>query len=1164
MDVGSITATIRAAADEFVTTINGVKKEIKDIANETKEQAQKAQDAVNSIATGSKKVADETKSATQELSRITVVASATFYGMVKGIEDTITVTNKFKNSLLGLESTAQSMNVNLQETTEEAQRLVDDGLMPIGNAATGLKNLLQAGFGLDQAVIIMERFKDSAAFGRQASLSFGEAIASATEGIKNGNSILVDNAGVTKNLSIMLEEAGYKAQDLMRASTDAGVRQAIFNGILKETAHQSGDAAKLAGTLSGQMSQFQTQANLAKTAVGNALTPALQELYSVGNFVTKGFTDLTNAAPGVVSAIITTTVAATGLLAIFTAIAVILPKLRAGIELLNTTLLKSPWGWIILAIGAVIGVIYKLIAANQKAKREQEEYNKTLEETNRIKREGIQASEINERQKEIESLRKLTQEYDNHIKKIEELRQRQKDLAQGNITIDGRESNEQDVVRENIANKILEEKEAIRQLDGQLKELNHTYSSAKDRVDSLTGAIEKANKMNFQEIQTDVQKYQQLDQVNAKILESVEVYKELASKKGLNAKEAQKLSETMQYLIDVFGEDITVRNKNGEIISLNIQALQREANAVKNSSKEKKNAVREEIENKRKELQAEITRINGVIAAIDKEIAKWKELYYERRKAVGPLDREEDIDKVKEFQFARSRVGSLNSWKAENEKNIQDYKNALAELAGIRTQLDTAGSGTSRIGSSGAKSKNKNTTNEALQNALELYEYKKHMNQLTLQDEVKTLENIKSRYAKTAEEKRRLDMMIYDVKKEIDSKVLNEALDNYEYKKHLDQLTLEDQVKMLEEIKSKYAKNADDIKKIDLQIYDLKKEINEKIQKETMDSINKLNEGILTALRAWYEKERDAREQALQSEIESLDNWKDESEKRIKDVSDSKIKSIEESSKAQIKAIQGEIDAIDQAEKEKDRAEIDTEELKKINRLKEAIEYEHNEFNKAEMQKELNKLIQEREKRLHKEQIEDKKESLKDQIDIIKEDADKRKELLEQDKEYELDRIKQIYEAKKLDLNQQLEDIKTFYANKLTEANLQAEAERLIMDNNQKEIVKLLNSYAPDYLNAGKTLGQKLLDGFKPSIDEIKSMINSIYVQLDTARQSATNAMSNTLTGSTSENESNKTSGKTTIFKSDVTIVNPKATPSEEQRTFENAIRKMGYEWGLA
>jgi hypothetical protein len=140
--------------------------------------------------------------------------------------------------------------------------------MTVADAATSLKNLLAAGFSLDQAVTLINRFKDSAAFGRQAALGFGESIRGATEGIKNGNSILVDNAGVTKNLSMMLEEAGFSAQDLMRASSDAGVRQAIFNGILRETVAQSGDAAKLTQTYAGAQARAAATAETMKQSIG--------------------------------------------------------------------------------------------------------------------------------------------------------------------------------------------------------------------------------------------------------------------------------------------------------------------------------------------------------------------------------------------------------------------------------------------------------------------------------------------------------------------------------------------------------------------------------------------------------------------------------------------------------------------------------------------------------------------------------------------------------------------------------------------------------------------------------------------------------------------------------------------------------------------------------
>lgn len=185
---------------------------------------------------------------------------------------------KFQNSMMGLESIARAFGQDVNAATSAAQSLAEDGLMSVAEAAGGLKNLLASGFSLDQAIVLMNRFKDSAAFGRQGALGFGEAIVGATEGIKNGNSILVDNAGVTKNLSVILEEAGFSAQDLMNATSDASVRQAIFNGILKETNPMLGDATKLSSSFGGQMARTGTAVFNLQSAIGQALQPAVSLL----------------------------------------------------------------------------------------------------------------------------------------------------------------------------------------------------------------------------------------------------------------------------------------------------------------------------------------------------------------------------------------------------------------------------------------------------------------------------------------------------------------------------------------------------------------------------------------------------------------------------------------------------------------------------------------------------------------------------------------------------------------------------------------------------------------------------------------------------------------------------------------------------------------------
>jgi hypothetical protein len=196
-------------------------------------------------------------------------------GLVSAFQDTIAAANRLDAGLIGLQSVARAFKQDAAGAEEAAKKLAADGLMSVGESAAGLKNLLAAGFGLPEAVTLMNRFKDSAAFGKQGALEFGQAIVGATEGLKNGNSALVDNAGVTKNLSNILQEAGFSASDLSKASSDVNVRMALFNGIVKETNPQLGDAARYLDTAAGKQAQFNSQIEIAQQKIGKALQPAL-------------------------------------------------------------------------------------------------------------------------------------------------------------------------------------------------------------------------------------------------------------------------------------------------------------------------------------------------------------------------------------------------------------------------------------------------------------------------------------------------------------------------------------------------------------------------------------------------------------------------------------------------------------------------------------------------------------------------------------------------------------------------------------------------------------------------------------------------------------------------------------------------------------------------
>lgn len=297
-----------------------------------------------------KKISDEGKKAGQSWSDSAKNVAAfgasfiAFRGITNFISGSVAAANQFESSILGLQSVSQAFIGDAQGATQAAKDLASDGLMGVADSATGLKNLLAAGYGLDEAVVLMNAFKDSAAFGRQGALSFGEAIRGATEGVKNGNSVLVDNAGVTKNLSVILTEAGYSAQDLQKASTDLGVRQAILAGILRETNSQTGDAAKLSDTAAGASSRLAVKYNDMKVKVGqvaNSLSKGL--ILRLGEFVSAGSDTI----------IVVGTMAAAfiGAIAAIRAISAAIAIMRVV-----TLALGGPLGWITLALGAIVGI----------------------------------------------------------------------------------------------------------------------------------------------------------------------------------------------------------------------------------------------------------------------------------------------------------------------------------------------------------------------------------------------------------------------------------------------------------------------------------------------------------------------------------------------------------------------------------------------------------------------------------------------------------------------------------------------------------------------------------------------------------------------------------------------------------------------------------------
>lgn len=196
---------------------------------------------------------------------------------------------KAESAFRGLESVANFAGVGIGRAMDEATKLAADGLLTVQEASKGLQNLLSRGYDIDEAVTTLTRLKDSATFNRAAHLSLGEAVVTATEGLKNENSILVDNAGVTKNVSVLWKEYAAQIGKTVDKLTQQEKIQAEVTGIMRETEAQLGNAAKAANGMQGQIATLNSSVSGLKASLGEALVPAVTALAQAGTYAIDNF-----------------------------------------------------------------------------------------------------------------------------------------------------------------------------------------------------------------------------------------------------------------------------------------------------------------------------------------------------------------------------------------------------------------------------------------------------------------------------------------------------------------------------------------------------------------------------------------------------------------------------------------------------------------------------------------------------------------------------------------------------------------------------------------------------------------------------------------------------------------------------------------------------------
>lgn len=311
-----------------------------------------------------------------------------------------------------------------------------------------------------------------------------------------------------------------------------------------------------------------------------------------------------------------------------------------------------------------------------------------------------------------------------------------------------------------------------------------------------------------------------------------------------------------------------------------------------------------------------------------------------------------------------------------------------------------------------------------------------------------------------AEEARRAAEEARRAQEEAWQKALDAQIRVLERKKRLGEISTQQEIEQLERIQRKYAKTAEQRLEMEQRIF----EARARLRDEEIAELDRLNQGIIDALRNRYEQQSALEQKRLDESIKSWRDWADSS----------------------VAAIQAQIDALDALDKTEERAEQDAAKRRKIDATREMLAYTHDEANREQLERELERLEAEYAKWQRQNALADEKERLRAEQEAIRARAEAEQDALA---------------ARKDAVAEQYDELTAL-------ASLRAEAERMLASANQQEILDLIGAFAPDYEATGRSLGERLYEGMTDAMGGITGWFEDFAKQIQAIqRQMAEEAL---------------------------------------------------------
>lgn len=1022
-----------------------------------------AQNKLKEIEDANKKVESSNKSVDSSWIAVAATATAALAGIKSAISAAVDEYKSYTQAMESLSDVSDYTNQKMSDMSKVMDKY--SSIMNKSDLATTIKNFSLMGFTVEQTDQMIESLTNSAIRNRNANYTVSEAVRVASEGYRQGLSTLSDSAGVTENLSVMLDNYAASIGKTASKLTEAEKNQAYLNRTMYAAEPFAGAMEGYLDSLAGKQGLYAQSMRDTQVAFAEALEPTMSMLLSSGTLILELINNLISANPNMIAGFTTFAITLTALVLVIVAVKKAIDAYRnstfaatVATNGFTAAIAANPLGAIAIAIAAVVGVTAGLISKIKEQSQAQAELNEKTERYNQI-RQGTygytdEATKKAEEDKanidsQIENLNKYIEVWEkyNNLKNAKSEGLHNKKLEDGSVISNSDYQTQLSAAYEEwrkVSSEATKYGKTVDDLKVKLGELTEEQKVYQKQIDNANTVKNMSKSLDVETIRNEQKKAAQLKSNSNLMQKYLDIYK-----KGET--DSTEYKNALKELSEAYPEAATSGGLLTDVVQGLIDAESLQADEAWNASQAN--------------IQSHIANIQAALddETIQKQVAENMGIAYDEN-------------------FRPKLEGILALLKTIGGYSPED-------VPGVKpTVLDDKTYTTSSGGSS--------YSNEALDNYKRQIEHKKALDQITLKEEIAMYETALREYANTADEKMELREKIYELNKELAKKeqeILEQQTEDYEnyiqeqknlrgaaydvveqtrdydkiirmHKNYLDQI-MKDERLSLEERKEIYREELQTIRDYEKQKRDLRVE-------SVDNTVTQLTNAITKQLEEAQKKDKEA----IDKNLEEVERWKN-----------ARIDAINEEYDARIEAINKELEALNKAEEQKSRDEEDAEFEKKKLRLEQLIAYEHDATNKANYQKELDKLVADYQKKLDARALQDKKDALNEQKELLQKEQDDMTQAVED----EADRQKEIYDK-------QLEDLEKYYEEQIDIAQETAEKMLLNVGQNQDKILNLLKSYGDKYEITGQTLGEKLAQGINDGLsDKIQNMVQKIQDTID-------------------------------------------------------------------